>query len=90
LPLFTYSSTIGSSLAFQDASREIISGERRPRAIKWVMPALKIEIHAAYQTDFLIHISVFHFPSLHLSFIIAAARGGRAMVYDKRKMENGK
>jgi hypothetical protein len=50
----------------------------------------QIEIHSAYQTDFLIHISVFHFPSLHLSFIIAAARGGRAMVYDKRKMENGK
>jgi hypothetical protein len=45
---------------------------------------------AGRQTDFLIHISVFHFPSLRSSFIIAEARGGRAMVYDKRKMEDGK
>ena len=45
---------------------------------------------AGRRTDFLIHISVFHFPSLRLSFIIAGERGGRAMVCDKRKMENGK
>jgi hypothetical protein len=45
---------------------------------------------AGRQTDFLIHISVFHFPSLRLSFIIAIARGGRAMACDKRKMEDGK
>jgi hypothetical protein len=45
---------------------------------------------AGRQTDFLIHISVFHFPSLRLSFIIAKAHGRRAMVCDKRKMEDGK
>jgi hypothetical protein len=45
---------------------------------------------AGGQTDFLIYISIFHFPSMRLSFIIAEARGGRAMVSDKCKMENGR
>jgi len=45
---------------------------------------------AGRRTDFLTHISVFHFPTLRLSIIIAGARGGRAMLYDnvRWKLEN--
>jgi hypothetical protein len=69
----------------------------RPSPAAWRQIAIyaapggaKSEQVVVRQTDFLIHISVFHFPSLRLSLIIAGARGGRAMAYDKRKMENGK
>jgi hypothetical protein len=38
---------------------------------------------AGRQTDFLTLIFVFHFLSLRLSFIIAGARRGRAVLHDK-------